>query len=48
MGNYREVTALIEEALEKVFAGKSTVKEALTETKQKIDKLLAEYARIVG
>jgi len=48
MGNYREVTALIEETLEKVFAGRLTVNEALTEAKQKIDKLLAEYARIVG
>ena len=48
MGNYREVTTLIVNALEKVFAGKLTVKEALTEAKQKVDKVLAEYARIVG
>jgi len=48
MGNYREVTALIEEALEKVFGGVLTVEEALTEYKQKIDKLLVDYARVVG
>ncbi|HDJ30001.1 MAG TPA: ABC transporter substrate-binding protein [Candidatus Acetothermia bacterium] len=46
-GAFPEVRTIIEQAVEKVIAGKATVDEALTEAKAKADKAIQDYNKSV-